>query len=50
MVRTKGGLDHRILAYKTRVDKVNFLKRNRIIAGISEATVVIESAKKAVRW
>lgn len=27
-------------------DRNNFLKRNRIIAGISEATIVIESAKK----
>lgn len=27
-------------------DKNNFLKRNRIIAGISEATIVIESAEK----
>jgi len=27
-------------------DRKNFLKRNRIIAGISEATVVIESAEK----
>jgi DNA processing protein len=27
-------------------DRTNFLKRNRIIAGISEATVVIESAAK----
>ncbi|GAA4280142.1 DNA-processing protein DprA [Gaetbulibacter aestuarii] len=27
-------------------DKKNFLKRNRVIAGLSEATIVIESAKK----
>ena len=29
-----------------KFDKTNFLKRNRIIAGISEATIVVESAKK----
>ncbi|MEP3837342.1 MAG: DNA-processing protein DprA [Algibacter sp.] len=27
-------------------DKTNFLKRNRVIAGLSEATIVIESAEK----
>ncbi|MFB9055213.1 DNA-processing protein DprA [Mariniflexile ostreae] len=27
-------------------DKQNFLKRNRVIAGVSEATIVIESAEK----
>ncbi|MEO9512953.1 MAG: DNA-processing protein DprA [Flavobacteriaceae bacterium] len=30
----------------SRPDRENFLKRNRIIAGLSEATVVIESAEK----
>lgn len=29
-----------------KLDRNNFLKRNRIIAGVSEATIVIESAKK----
>ncbi|GAL78446.1 rossmann fold nucleotide-binding protein Smf possibly [Algibacter lectus] len=27
-------------------DRNNFLKRNRVIAGLSEATIVIESAEK----
>ncbi|MQP53841.1 DNA-processing protein DprA, partial [Flavobacterium sp. LMO9] len=27
-------------------DKENFIKRNRIVAGISEATIVIESAER----
>lgn len=31
---------------QTRVDKVNFVRRNRIVAGISDATVLIESGKK----
>ena len=30
----------------SKPDRENFLKRNRIIAGISEATVVVESAEK----
>lgn len=30
----------------SRPDRENFVKRNRIVAGISEATIVIESAKK----
>ena len=30
----------------TEPDRPNFLKRNRIIAGLSEATIVVESAKK----
>jgi DNA processing protein len=32
--------------WDTSPDRENFLKRNRIIAGISEATVVVESAEK----
>ncbi len=31
---------------KTNPDRENFIKRNRIVAGISEATIVVESAKK----
>ena len=40
-----GGL---ITSYKsnTNPDRENFPKRNRIVAGISEATIVIESSKK----
>lgn len=30
----------------TKPDKENFVRRNRIVAGISEATIVIESAEK----
>jgi DNA processing protein len=30
-------------------DKENFVRRNRIVAGMSEATIVIESADEAVR-
>lgn len=30
----------------TRVEKVNFVRRNRIVAGISDATILVESAAK----
>lgn len=31
---------------QTRADKLNFVKRNRIVAGISDATVLVESAAR----
>lgn len=31
---------------ETKIDPPNFLKRNRIIAGLADATIVVESAKK----
>lgn len=31
---------------ETAIDKVNFVRRNRIVAGMSDATVVVESAAK----
>lgn len=39
----KGGLLTEFLT-QTNVDKVNFVRRNRIVAGISDACVVVESA------
>lgn len=41
----KGGLYSEFWS-STAPEKVNFVKRNRIIAGISEATIVVESANK----
>ena len=31
---------------ETRTDKLNFVKRNRIVAGIADATILVESAAK----
>lgn len=31
---------------RTNADKVNFVRRNRIVAGITDATIVVESAEK----
>ena len=44
-MQEKGGLYSEFWS-GTAPEKVNFVKRNRIIAGISEATIVVESANK----
>jgi len=44
-MQEKGGLYSEFWS-GTAPEKVNFVKRNRIIAGISEATIVVESADK----
>ena len=31
---------------ETKIDRANFLRRNRIIAGMADATIIVESAKK----
>ena len=31
---------------ETRADKMNFVKRNRIVAGLTDATILVESAAK----
>ena len=42
---TQGGLLTEYMT-ETRSDKMNFVKRNRIVAGISDTTILIESALK----
>ena len=41
----KGGLLTEYTS-ETRADKMNFVKRNRIVAGMSDATILVESAEK----
>ena len=41
----KGGLVSDF-ASNTQIDRQNFLRRNRIIAGLADATIVVESAEK----
>jgi DNA processing protein len=41
----KGGLITDFIS-DTKIDRQNFLRRNRIIAGLADATVIIESAEK----
>ncbi len=45
MTENNGGLISDFLSYSP-IDRTNFLRRNRIIAGLSDATLVVESAKK----
>jgi DNA processing protein len=45
MLENQGGLVSDFLSHSP-IDRTNFLRRNRIIAGLSDATIVVESAKK----
>lgn len=45
MCEKQGGLVTDFLS-NSPVDRTNFLRRNRIIAGLADATIVVESAKK----
>lgn len=45
MIENQGGLVTDFLS-NSPIDRTNFLRRNRIIAGLSDATIVVESAKK----
>ena len=42
---THGGLLTEYMS-ETRADKINFVRRNRIVAGMSDATILVESASK----
>lgn len=42
---THGGLLTEYMS-QTRADKINFVRRNRIVAGMSDATILVESASK----
>lgn len=44
MVRN-GGLLTELMSY-SHIDKINFVQRNRIVAGLADATIVVESAEK----
>jgi DNA processing protein len=41
----KGGLLTDFIS-ETKIDRQNFLRRNRIIAGLADATIIVESAEK----
>ncbi len=43
---TKNGALITEFPFNSKIDSSNFVKRNRIIAAISEATIIVESAKK----
>lgn len=42
---SQGGLLTEFMSH-TNADKVNFVRRNRIVAGMADATIVVESAEK----
>ena len=42
---SQGGLLTEFMS-RTNADKVNFVRRNRIVAGMADATIVVESAEK----
>ena len=45
MVESNGGLVSDFLSHSP-IERTNFLRRNRIIAGMSDATIVVQSARK----